>query len=76
MSRLASPRIALLIAALFSTALAAQEPPAVASSGFELPESTARSLKEAAQLAVLKSPEVLSRWHAFREAEEEVGVAR
>ena len=76
MSRLASPRIALLIAALFSTALAAQEPPAVASSGFELPESTARSLKEAAQLAVLKSPEVLSRRHAFREAEDEVGVAR
>ncbi len=76
MFRLANPRIALLIAALFSTALAAQESPAVASSAFEVPESTAASLKEAAQLAVLKSPEVLSRWHAFREAEEEVGVAR
>ncbi len=76
MFRLATPRIALLIAALFSTALSAQEPPAVASSALEVPESTVTSLKEAAQLAVLKSPEVLSRWHAFREAEEEVGVAR
>ena len=34
------------------------------------------SLTEAAQAAVLKSPEVLSRWHAFREAGEEIGVAR
>ena len=76
MFRLAKPRIALVFAALFSTGLAAQTQPVVASSGFEMPESTATSLKEAAQLAVLKSPEVLSRWHAFREAEEEVGVAR
>ena len=76
MFRLANPRIVLLAAALFSTALAAEELSAVASSAFEVPESTATSLKEAAQLAVLKSPEVLSRWHAFREAEEEVGVAR
>ena len=34
------------------------------------------SLKEAAQAAVLKNPEVQARWHAFREATEEVGVAR
>ena len=27
-------------------------------------------------MAVLKSPEVLSKWHAFREAEEEIGVAQ
>lgn len=34
------------------------------------------SMKEAAQLAILKSPDVQLRWHAFREAAEEVGVAR
>ena len=34
------------------------------------------SLKEAAQAAVSKSPDVQARWHAFREAGEEVGVAR
>ena len=34
------------------------------------------ALKEAAQAAVLKSPDVQARWHAFREASEEVGVAR
>ena len=34
------------------------------------------SLKEAAQQAVLQSPEVTSRWHAYRAADEEIGVAR
>lgn len=34
------------------------------------------SLKEAAQAAVLKNPEVQARWHAFKEADEEIGVAR
>lgn len=34
------------------------------------------SLPAAAQAAVMKNPEVLARWHAFREATEEVGVAR
>ena len=34
------------------------------------------SLAEAAQAAVLKNPEVQARWHAFREASEEIGVAR
>lgn len=34
------------------------------------------TLKDAAQAAVLKSPEVLARWHAFQEASEEIGVAR
>lgn len=34
------------------------------------------TLTEAAQVAVLKSPEVLARWHAFLEASEEIGVAR
>jgi adhesin transport system outer membrane protein len=35
-----------------------------------------QTLKEPAQVAVLKSPEVLARWHAFQEAGEEIGVAR
>lgn len=34
------------------------------------------TLKDAAQAAVLKNPEVLARWHTFRETSEEVGVAR
>ena len=47
---------------------------------FTLPALTSAqeimSLKDAAQAAVVKSPDVQARWHAFREAEEEVGVAR
>ena len=34
------------------------------------------TLKEAAQLAVLKNPEVLARWHAIRAAEAEREAAR
>ena len=34
------------------------------------------ALKEAAQAAVLNNPEVHARWHAFREADEDIGVAR
>lgn len=34
------------------------------------------SLKEVAQRAVLNSPEVASKWHAYRAADEEIGVAR
>jgi adhesin transport system outer membrane protein len=34
------------------------------------------SLQEAAQIAVLRNPEVQARWHAFREGREEVDVAR
>ncbi|MDR1936736.1 MAG: TolC family outer membrane protein, partial [Candidatus Accumulibacter sp.] len=34
------------------------------------------TLKEAVQAAVLNNPEVQARWHAFNEAEEEIGVAR
>lgn len=33
-------------------------------------------LKEAAQRAVLQSPEVTSKWHAYKAADEEIGVAR
>jgi adhesin transport system outer membrane protein len=35
-----------------------------------------RTLRDVAQQAVLNSPEVRARWHAFQEASEEVGVAR
>lgn len=35
-----------------------------------------RTLKEVAQQAVLNSPEVRARWHAFQESTEEVGVVR
>jgi adhesin transport system outer membrane protein len=38
--------------------------------------SVPENLKEAAQRAVLNSPEVTSKWHAYRAAEEEIGVAR
>jgi adhesin transport system outer membrane protein len=34
------------------------------------------SLKEVAQRAVLNSPEVTAKWHAYRAADEEIGVAR
>jgi adhesin transport system outer membrane protein len=34
------------------------------------------TLKEAVQSSVLKNPEVQSRWHAFREAEEEIDFAK
>ncbi len=63
MQNFANARIALLLALLFSAPLGAQ---------------TAQqfTLKDAAQAAVLKSPEVQARWHAFREASEEIGVAQ
>jgi adhesin transport system outer membrane protein len=54
---------ALLLAVTFVTPVTAQVSPHL-------------TLKEAAQAAVLKSPEVLARWHAFQEASEEIGVAR
>ncbi|MFZ5482889.1 MAG: TolC family outer membrane protein [Pseudomonadota bacterium] len=34
------------------------------------------TLQEAAQEAVLKNPEVLTRWHAYKAATEEIGVVR
>ncbi|PKO34669.1 MAG: channel protein TolC [Betaproteobacteria bacterium HGW-Betaproteobacteria-7] len=37
---------------------------------------SATSLREAAQQAVLQSPEVTAKWHAFKAADEEIGVAR
>ncbi len=38
--------------------------------------ASAITLKDAAQEAVLKNPEVLSRWHAFKAATENVGVVK
>ncbi len=60
---LSSVLTALAIAPLGANASAAQESEHV-------------SLPQAAQLAVLKNPEVQARWHAFQEAGEEVNVAR
>jgi len=41
-----------------------------------LPTSAPSTLKEVAQRAVLNSPEVTAKWHAYRAADEEIGVAR
>ena len=61
-----------LLIALFSLPLSAQEK----SVGDDVAQGSAYTLKAAAQAAVLKNPEVLARWHAFREASEEVSVAK
>lgn len=37
---------------------------------------SALSLRDVAQRAVLQSPEVTAKWHAFKAADEEIGVAR
>lgn len=58
--------IPLLLAAAFPAL--AQELPSV--------QKDPVSLKEVAQRAVLNSPEVASKWHAYRAADEEIGVAR
>ena len=63
-----------------SIAVAQVAPPMLADAPARAPEAGDAAqhlaLKEAAQAAVLKSPDVQARWHAFREASEEVGVAR
>ncbi|UCV20172.1 TolC family outer membrane protein [Ferribacterium limneticum] len=41
-----------------------------------VPTAPAATLKQVAQRAVLNSPEVTSKWHAYRAADEEIGVAR
>lgn len=56
--------VALALAALGAGAFAAE------------PKLPHRTLKEVAQQAVLNSPEVRARWHAFQETSEEVGVVR
>lgn len=56
----------LLVAAAF---------PAVSQVSTSQPKAPA-ALKEVAQMAVLNSPEVTSKWHNYRAADEEIGVAR
>jgi adhesin transport system outer membrane protein len=74
--------LALSFAVLFSASVGAQQPPSGMSVDGPVsvaPESAVAqrvTLKEAAQAAVLKSPEVQASWHAFREASEEIGVAQ
>lgn len=58
-----SLRLLILVVVLSMTPVFAQEAPHL-------------TLKDVAQTAVLNNPEVLARWHAFREATEEVDVAR
>ncbi len=55
-----------VLLALASFATYAQQPPA----------GTSLTLKQVAQQAVLNSPEVTSKWHAYRAADEALGVAR
>ncbi len=66
--------LALLLANIYTGAGAQSQsmPPA----GEQAQNPSQQSLREAAQKAVLNSPEVLARWHAFRAATEEVGVVR
>lgn len=49
--------------------------PAVAQTASE-PVPVQSTLKDVAQRAVLNSPEVTSKWHNYRAADEEIGVAR
>ena len=82
MQNIAQLRMVLLLSALFSAPVGAQLPPPAAPVEGAVAASDPRAqlqhftLKEAAQAAVLKSPEVQARWHYFREAAEEIGVAR
>lgn len=64
-----------LLALIFSAPLAAQ----TRASGASMPGASSAphvTLGEAAQAALLKSPDVQARWHAFREVGEEIDVAR
>lgn len=58
--------VSILVAAAFPAV--GQEPAALSASS--------SILKDVAQRAVLNSPEVTSKWHNYRAADEEVGVAR
>ena len=72
--------IVVILSSLFSANVLAQSmPPARVVEAPSLASAQIQNhftLKEAAQAAVLKSPEVLARWHSFRESSEEAGVAR
>ena len=49
---------------------------ALPAASFAAPTPAPATLKEVAQQAVLNSPEVTSKWHNYKAAEEEIGVAR
>ena len=71
----------LIVTALYCLPVRAQLPPTMPAGDVSSPVSSPQvaqhfSLKEAAQAAVLKNPEVMARWHAFRETTAEIGVAR
>ena len=82
MSKINTIRFCAAIAALTAGMASAQvQPPSVGGESERQSSAVGGvaqkiTLKEAAQAAVLKNPEVQARWHAFREASEEIGVAR
>ena len=73
----------LLLSVPLSAPVGAQPPPPALAEESLLADQPVRAqviqhftLKQAAQSALLNNPEVQARWHAFREANEEIGVAR
>lgn len=69
MQKVAVVHAFVVLASLLAGTAAAQSVPAG-----QAPQNF--TLKDAAQAAVLKNPDVQARWHAFQEADEEIGVAR
>ena len=61
--------LTLLLASVFPALGQAAEPPAT-------PAVAYATLKQIAQQAVLNSPEVTAKWHNYKAADEEIGVAR
>jgi outer membrane protein TolC len=69
--------LALLVANIYTVAGAQQQNTSPPGEPVPMAQNmTQKSLRESAQKAVLNSPEVLARWHAFRAAAEEVGVVK
>jgi len=66
--------IALALALAFPVLCSAGTPTAPGSAAQKSPEFAA--LKTIAQSAILNSPEVVSKWHNYKAAAEEIGVAR
>ena len=66
--------IGLALALAFPVLCSAGMPTAQGSAAQKTPEFAA--LKSIAQSAILNSPEVVSKWHNYKAADEEIGVAR
>lgn len=66
--------ISLALALVFPAICSAGTPTAPGSAVQKTPEFAA--LKTIAQSAILNSPEVVSKWHNYKAADEEIGVAR